>query len=90
MDLFARPQTTGWTPHRPTDATPGDGFGAPLDTSPLADGSYDLRAVATDGGGGAASLARSLGDGVAACFEAPLCPRGAATLAGFQAPKQLL
>ena len=36
--------------------------------------------AAADGGGGAASLARSLRDGVAACFEAPLCPRGAATL----------
>ena len=34
-----------------TDSTPGDGFTAAFDTTALADGVYDLRARATDGGG---------------------------------------
>ena len=34
-----------------TDSTPGDGFTAAFDTTALADGLYDLRARATDGGG---------------------------------------
>jgi hypothetical protein len=49
-----------------TDATPGDGFTTDFATTPLSDGSYELRARAVDGGGnpGTSGIRTTLVDNV--------------------------